>query len=60
LAELVAADVDRYIDLAVDLAEDGDRRARVRETLRRNAAALFSDRDAVNALGRLLLESAAP
>ena len=56
LAELVASDLDRYIDLAVHLAEDADRRARIRETMSRNAAALYRDRDAVDALERRLLE----
>jgi predicted O-linked N-acetylglucosamine transferase (SPINDLY family) len=60
LAELVAADLDRYVDLAVQLAQDAEHRARIRETMKRNSAALFSDVDAVNALARLLLESRAP
>jgi predicted O-linked N-acetylglucosamine transferase (SPINDLY family) len=59
LAELVAADLDRYVDLAVQLAQDAEHRARIRETMKRNSAALFSDVDAVNALARLLLESRA-
>jgi predicted O-linked N-acetylglucosamine transferase (SPINDLY family) len=57
LAELVAADPQRYIDLAVGLAEDPAQRARIRETMRLNAGAAFADLDAVDALARLLLES---
>lgn len=57
LAELVAADCQRYIDLAVGLAEEPAHRARIRETMRRNAGAAFADLGAVDALARLLLES---
>jgi protein O-GlcNAc transferase len=56
LAELVAADCRRYIDLAVGLAEEPAHRARIRETMRRNATAAFADLGAVDALARLLLE----
>jgi protein O-GlcNAc transferase len=57
LSELVAADCQRYIDLAVGLAEEPAHRARIRETMRRNAGAAFADLGAVDALARLLLES---
>jgi predicted O-linked N-acetylglucosamine transferase (SPINDLY family) len=57
LSELVAADHARYIDLAVALAEEPGRRARIREALRLDAGAAFADMDAVDALGRLLLGS---
>lgn len=57
LPELVAVDHQRYIDLAVQLVEEPRQRARIRETLKLNAAAAFADIDAVDSLGRLLLES---
>jgi predicted O-linked N-acetylglucosamine transferase (SPINDLY family) len=59
LSELVAADHQRYIDLAVELAEDPAKRTRIREALRLNAGAAFCDLGAVDALARLLLGSAA-
>lgn len=57
LSELVAADTERYIDLAVELAQDAAYCAGIREALGRNAAAAFADAGAVDALARLLLES---
>lgn len=57
LSELVAADHQRYIDLAVGLAEDPALRARTREVMRLNAGTAFADLSAVEALARLLLES---
>jgi predicted O-linked N-acetylglucosamine transferase (SPINDLY family) len=56
LAELVAADHQRYIDLAVELAQDPARRARIRETMRLNGSAAFADVGAVDALAHLLLD----
>jgi predicted O-linked N-acetylglucosamine transferase (SPINDLY family) len=56
LPGLVAADPGRYIELAVELAEDPARRAQIREAMRRGSAAAFSDRSAVDALERLLLD----
>jgi predicted O-linked N-acetylglucosamine transferase (SPINDLY family) len=59
LSELVAADYQRYIDLAVALAAEPAQRARVHELLRLNAGSAFADLGAVDALARLLLESRA-
>jgi predicted O-linked N-acetylglucosamine transferase (SPINDLY family) len=56
LPHLVAVDHAHYVDLAVGLAEDGVRRARVRETMRSSGGAAFADLSAVDALAGVLLE----
>ena len=55
LAELVASDHEKYVELAVKIAEDQIYRARIRESLELNTATAFGDVDAVNSLARLLL-----
>jgi predicted O-linked N-acetylglucosamine transferase (SPINDLY family) len=59
LQDLVAADHHRYIELAVELAEDPARRALIRETMRLNSAGAFADASAVDALAHLLLTAEA-
>jgi len=55
LCELVADDVESYVDLAVAIARDPVYRARIRATLELHAATAFGDVSAVDALARLLL-----
>jgi protein O-GlcNAc transferase len=55
LSECVADDLDGYVDLAVGIAEDPAGGARIRETLELNAATVFADTSAVDALASLLL-----
>ena len=50
LDELVAADLDDYVDLAIALGRDPDRRARLRAAIGRRKQRLYRDRAAIDAM----------
>jgi protein O-GlcNAc transferase len=56
LTEQVAVDRQRYIDLAVDLAENAEHRYAVREAIGHAASSAFADLEAVGALAGVLLD----
>jgi predicted O-linked N-acetylglucosamine transferase (SPINDLY family) len=56
LDELVAADAQQYVDLAVAVATDKDRRASLRRRMAERRGPLFNDREVVSALQTWLLE----
>jgi len=59
MPELVAADTDAYVDLAVRLASDADYRADIRGRIAAQRHLLFGDVETVRALEDFLLRAAA-
>ena len=56
LTELVAVEKERYIDLAVKLAENAPYRSGIREAIRSAKSAAYADMEAVGALTDVLLD----
>jgi protein O-GlcNAc transferase len=59
LPELIAGDVEEYIQLAVHLGRDGARRQAIAARMREGASRLFNDVSAVRALEGLLVDAVA-
>jgi CRISPR-associated protein Csy1 len=60
LPELVAADEDEYVRIAVQFAGDAERRAALRTTLRERAELIFDDQAPLSALRAFLAEAVDP
>jgi predicted O-linked N-acetylglucosamine transferase (SPINDLY family) len=56
LGELVARDLDHYVQLAIGLGQDPARRERLRATIRERKHRLYDQRDVVEAFERFLRE----